>query len=253
MVRWKEIIKDGLSLASSPFFPRRNAARILVYHSIGTEIKNDKFGLSIDLETFKAHVHAVAGSSGIVSAEDAAFIESTSTKIAITFDDGFRDNIAALEFLADRCIPSTVFITTDFIGRKSYLDQNELMYIAKLPYCRIGAHGKTHSPLASLDKSQQREELTVSKDILEQILNCKVDLLAYPHGSYNSITKKLAAEIGYSAAFTTKPCSISGMKSDRFAISRFTIGGHYSPEKVVRYSTGYYDFLGYLSHLNLLR
>ncbi len=61
--------------------------------------------------------------------------------LAITFDDGFRDNLTvALPLLEKYNLPATVFVTADFIGKENYLSTEELQTLASHPLITIGSH-----------------------------------------------------------------------------------------------------------------
>lgn len=69
----------------------------------------------------------------------------------------------------------------------------------------VGSHTCGHQILSHLTPARQAQELTISKHILEEHLNTRIDALAYPVGdraSYNEDTLVAAAAAGYRLAFT---------------------------------------------------
>lgn len=69
----------------------------------------------------------------------------------------------------------------------------------------IGGHTDSHKILAGLPEAQQRDELTRSKQLLEEKLGRPITTLAYPEGgraSFSARTKQLAREAGYALAFS---------------------------------------------------
>ncbi len=86
----------------------------------------------------------------------------------------------------------------------------------------IGAHSSTHAALALHDKDYQEKELISNKVFLEKILNKKVEMLAYPYGSFNADTISAAMDAGYTAAFTTDEESVSN-KTHSYRIGRFQV------------------------------
>lgn len=69
----------------------------------------------------------------------------------------------------------------------------------------IGSHAHTHRILSKLSIEEQREELTVSKRLLESKLGAPTRSIAYPVGSYadfNIETKQLARECGFKLGFS---------------------------------------------------
>ncbi len=71
----------------------------------------------------------------------------------------------------------------------------------------IGAHTVSHPILARLDDAAARSEIGRGRDHLEQLLQERVSLFAYPNGKpgedYTARTATLARELGFDAAFTT--------------------------------------------------
>ena len=69
----------------------------------------------------------------------------------------------------------------------------------------IGLHTHTHRILSKLPRSEQHQELSLCKSILERELGVEPLFLAYPVGSehaFNSDTQAVAEEIGLKAAFS---------------------------------------------------
>jgi peptidoglycan/xylan/chitin deacetylase (PgdA/CDA1 family) len=58
--------------------------------------------------------------------------------------------------------------------------------------------------LGELSPSEVFSDLQHSKDWLEQVIQRPVTTLSYPHGSYNSDVLRIAAEIGFKYAATSK-------------------------------------------------
>ncbi len=100
------------------------------------------------------------------------------------------------------------------IEQMKILAENELF--------TIEAHSSTHAALAFHDKSFQDKELISNKNYLEKILNKKIDMLAYPYGSYNTDTIKAATGAGFEFAFTTDEESVSN-KTEIHRVGRFQV------------------------------
>ncbi|MDD3945494.1 MAG: polysaccharide deacetylase family protein [Bacteroidales bacterium] len=129
----------------------------------------------------------------------------------ITFDD-IPDNVYknAYLILKSKGIPFTIFITTNFIGKNGYISETELLEMSKDPLCCVGAHTMTHPMLRKVSNSVQ--EMTESKQILEELIGKEVKYMAYPYGRRTSVSVKIEKEaetIGYTAAFGTIGVPIS--------------------------------------------
>jgi peptidoglycan/xylan/chitin deacetylase (PgdA/CDA1 family) len=98
----------------------------------------------------------------------------------------------------------------DRAGRDAYrsLTREELQELAASPWVTIGAHGVTHTPLAVLDELGQSQEISLSKQVLEDMLNRKIDFFSYPfggHRQYDATTRRLCRVAGFRHAVTTLP------------------------------------------------
>ena len=102
------------------------------------------------------------------------------------------------------------------------LTQAEISALAQGEFIEIGAHTITHPFLTTLPVSAQREEITSSKALLEEILGHQVKSFAYPHGNFNAETKTIVQEAGFTCACSTVAKSVR-KNSDRFALSRVVV------------------------------
>ena len=134
--------------------------------------------------------------------------------IAITLDDGYRDNFSvALPLFRRLQVPFCVYVTTGFIdnqlpmwwypGEHLGISTEELKALAADPLCTIGAHTVSHPHLDTLDRDAQRKEILTSRKRLEELLQKPVRHFSYPHGAYNSQTVNICSEAGFLSAVTT--------------------------------------------------
>lgn len=90
---------------------------------------------------------------------------------------------------------------------------------------QIGAHTVSHPILARLSTEQVRDEIGQSKQFLEQLLNERVGLFAYPNGKpgvdYQVDSVAVARELGFDAAVSTH-WGAARSATDLFQIPRFT-------------------------------
>jgi peptidoglycan/xylan/chitin deacetylase (PgdA/CDA1 family) len=87
----------------------------------------------------------------------------------------------------------------------------------------IGSHGHTHTVLATLDPEAQKQELEISKSILERQIGRPIVSVAYPVGGrehFTMETERAAEESGYRAAFSFATGTNSWSAMNRFAIGR---------------------------------
>ena len=95
----------------------------------------------------------------------------------------------------------------------------------RLAGMQIGAHTVSHPILARLTDEQARQEISGSKNFLEQLLGERVGLFAYPNGKpgedYKPQTVDVVRSLGFNAAVSTQ-WGTSSKADDMFQIRRFT-------------------------------
>lgn len=249
--------KRGISCCISDILSRvslsntfRTGFRILTYHAVGTDLKDNRTDIySITPELFHHHMSILKQLQGIslVSFEDGNGYGDT-LEAAITFDDGYKDNLyAAAPILNELEIPFTVFITTKFIkyGVPEYLNKAELNELASLPGASIGAHGDNHLALASLDQSEIEHELEDSKHYLEDVLGKPIQTMSYPHGSLNYDVRRAVENAGYIRA-ACNHWGINDAYNDRLLLYRTMIHAQDSERTFIQKLKGYWDWYGSL-------
>jgi len=179
--------------------PPRPGLRILMYHSVGSSVYGDKHALhTISEKRFCEHLDILAGMSTLPLLPFCN--RQNGLNIAITFDDGYADNLhIAAPLLAGRGIPFTVFVTTDFIrnNEPGFLSPGELKQLAQMPGVIIGSHGRTHCHLTGCSDNQLAAELFDSRHYLEDLIGMPVTALAYPYGSSDRRVRDAACSAGY--------------------------------------------------------
>lgn len=143
-----------------------------------------------------------------------------SKAIAVTFDDGYRDNYEnAFPILKNYNIPATVFLTTGFIGTgeiprwdKEYYKNDKALMLSWEQVQEMsdngiffGSHTVTHPFLTRISRKQAQKEIRQSMDIIEQQIGKPITTFAYPSGNFNSEIKEIVKDAGYTAAVSTIP------------------------------------------------
>jgi peptidoglycan/xylan/chitin deacetylase (PgdA/CDA1 family) len=114
----KTIRRRGLQLAAR----WRPSALVLGYHRV-TEDGRDPFGLAVSKAHFEGHMEQLArrGVASRLAAVVGALSDGRPAEggVAITFDDGYVDNLEIARPVLDRLgLPYTVFVTTGRLGRR---------------------------------------------------------------------------------------------------------------------------------------
>jgi len=193
---------------------------ILVYHSISAPAEPLPSAVDISPELFERHLHWLSRWREVVPLTETLRQGRNARRTAITFDDGFRDNLtAALPLLEKFDLPITLFVSAGFVDQPGYLTKADLRALAQHQLVTIGAHGFWHRHFNRLPVKEARSELIESRRFLQDIIGRQVDLLAWPFGECNEGLEVLAAECGYRAAW-----SVWKGSNDRFSRWRVPLG-----------------------------
>ena len=201
--------------------------RILMYHSLGTKVKNDIYGIySIEKKLFESQMNYLSQNytNSLTSIKNFAVNKNS---ISITFDDGFADVLEdAAPIMSKLNIPFTVFVSPKLvIERNEYLSIIQLKELSKLDICTIGAHGYSHEPLTNLSLDNIKNEIYNSKQWLEDTIGKNVFFMSYPHGVVNNFIKNEVKNVGFISASSSKP-GVNTLNSDPFELRRTPILSH---------------------------
>lgn len=207
----KRLLKQSARLAARVFPPTPNAIRILTYHSIGYRAHE----MNVRPEDFRAQMEWLAEQQCVIPLAEAA---QGRPGIALTFDDGYLDNLKnAAPILTRLNLPATVFMTAGRAGQEllphsplsedtRLMDWAELAELSGMGF-EIGSHTLSHRRLSRLPEDEQRVEIFESKRLIEEKLGQPVQAFAYPFGSaldYSPATVRLVREAGYACAVSNR-------------------------------------------------
>jgi peptidoglycan/xylan/chitin deacetylase (PgdA/CDA1 family) len=88
-------------------------------------------------------------------------------------------------------------------GADRFMTWADVSQIARSSFVTIGCHGKTHSPLTTLDDDDTERELIVSRSAIAAATSRPVTAVAYPNGDFSDRVVDIALAAGYSVGFTT--------------------------------------------------
>lgn len=180
---------------------------VLAYHRVGYTTDNftvtpERF--AEDLQTLQYYGYNAISLEQMQSFLDDRDIEMPEKPILITFDDGYLDNFEnAYPILKEHGMVAAFFIITERLWVKDRLNPERIVEMAQ-GGMSFGSHTVTHRRLGELPWDEIREELAISKAVLESVLGKKVTAIAYPQGSYSENVVILAQNLGYTTGFTVR-------------------------------------------------
>lgn len=218
---------------SIPLSDRHDA--VVMYHSVTDEPPlMESFQnvtprrLQRDLEYLNSHFELVSLS------EIARSTQPESTRVALTFDDGFA-NFATdvVPLLREYGAPATVFVNPSFVGDAAALvrrrhglprvDPETMLRDDQLSdlvddLVSVGNHTSTHADLRSLNRHEQRREILGGKQVLEATYGIDVTAFSYPYGSYDESAVSIVRD-SHDVAVTTEE-GIVGPDADPIRLPR---------------------------------
>jgi peptidoglycan/xylan/chitin deacetylase (PgdA/CDA1 family) len=159
---------------------------------------------------------------------------STEESVAITFDDGYRDNYTnALPLLLEHGYAATIFLVAGCIGQTSRWRKGSLAAAPMLTWAQVremadlgihfGSHTVTHLHLSQLDIDAARRELSTSRQQIQERIGHPVRSMAYPYGALDSPIRGLVQQCGYRLACTYRPGYVGPAGPDPLVLQRIGI------------------------------
>ena len=162
--------RSSLGRTVFPYVKRRRSrsVQILAYHRINDE--HDPFFPATPTKVFARQMEYLASHLSVYPLAD--LIESLQRRdvpenaVAITFDDGYRDNyLNAFPILRQLSLPATIFLATDAIGSRRVLWHDRVFSAfreTRAPFLEDAQRNLGRYPLATLD-----EKLVAQTEVLK--------------------------------------------------------------------------------------
>jgi peptidoglycan/xylan/chitin deacetylase (PgdA/CDA1 family) len=201
---------------------------VLVYHSVRNDAIAGYERWTISERLFDDHVRAIADSGRdsltVPELADALHGRSVWPKrpVVLTFDDGWDDTLRAVERLAAHDLKSTVYVTSDLVGRRAMLGTSGVEALAEVPGVEVGAHSVRHVRLDEISRDEAVWQIVESRARIAALTGRAVHSFAYPHGAHDARVREAVVAAGYTSAAAVKD-ALSHRADDPFAISRWTV------------------------------
>jgi peptidoglycan/xylan/chitin deacetylase (PgdA/CDA1 family) len=188
----------------------KNRALVLMYHRV---LHDQEIPASIDpgmyvsRSAFDRHLHYLADHHDVINLDDllewmTGRRQYSRPPCVITFDDGWADNYhVAFPLLRHYRLPATIFLVTDKIGTTDTVTWPQIheMDAAGISF---GSHTATHPVLTAIDDAAVLDELTRSKQRIEQEFDRPCRWFCYPKGQFDQRSLGAARAL-YTGAVST--------------------------------------------------
>jgi peptidoglycan/xylan/chitin deacetylase (PgdA/CDA1 family) len=146
-----------------------------------------------------------------------------SKPVLLTVDDGYVDDVKTiLPILQEHHFPATFYIISGRFHEPGFLNSTEVRRLDSAGM-DIGAHTRTHVPLAAIPTSQLEGQILGSRQDLERVLGHPVQWFAYPFGSFDSTVIAEVRKAGFVLAVTTNSGTSESTKAP-LSLPRIHIG-----------------------------
>ncbi len=218
--------------------------RILMYHMISRQRPKAAFNkLRVDPAEFERQLK-------LLRKEGWSFLfmsqlgQTTQTKtVALTFDDGYRDNFLAAHALLEKYdAKATLYLVVDRHDRDwstskklhhadgelktepKLLDKDVLIMLQSGRW-ELGGHTITHAHLNALDSRQSNVEIRDGKRMLEDQFLVSAPTFAYPFGIYSDHHVQQVEDAEYQYAVTTEQGITTRIEKDNLELKRVKVSG----------------------------
>ncbi|MGX6443962.1 polysaccharide deacetylase family protein [Neobacillus sp. K501] len=227
----KKVIKFFVCLlilmVPSQAFAQRKVP-ILVYHFIDEYKGLGSKELYVTPENFEKQMRYLREHGfTLLTFERWQDIDKVNKPIFITFDDGYKNNLNAFAIFkklkTERFQPTgTIFVISDFIGRKIRLSESDIKKLVDSGLISIQSHTATHPDLTKINHYDY--ELKESKAKIQKITGKPVIALSYPYGTWNDkVVEETKKSYLYGLTTTPEAFSKKGIKDELYLLPRIYV------------------------------
>ena len=185
---------------------------------------------NIQMNIFKEHINIIKNSGfeflnpNLIP--NIFFEEKLEKKFLLTIDDGYDSFYEhAWPYLRENQIPFLIFISTEAVGKKGYMNWEEIKEIEKYDFVTIGNHSHSHDYLVNYSFEEFKTDIKTSIEIFDNNLGYNPIFFSYPFGEWNSKQKNFIAEY-FDFAFGQNS-GVIDLNKDKYELPRFPINEKY--------------------------
>lgn len=200
--------------------PKQKGIAVLMYHNIGKVPHEGDKSLWVSQDKFEKQInYLIKNGYTFLGFSDLTEKLLPEKSVLITFDDGYKNNLSAIEFLIINKIKSNMFLVYNAIGKKNYwdinsnrvnveekLDLDTLKNLKASGLVEFGAHTMDHKNLTEIRPDEIKTQVIESKRNLEKTFETEMNCFAYPYGAgaFDDKIKKIVEDTGFVFNFSVK-------------------------------------------------
>lgn len=203
------------NLRKTWYLPKRKGLVAFMYHHVGLldDPQEEQYPFTVRPDMLERQILFLKANGytpiSLKDLEQASRAEKSSIQkpVMLTFDDGYRDNYDNLfPLLKKYNLPALIFLITDRIGSPEYLTWEQIYEMQQSGLVSFGSHSCSHRRLRSLSDEEIVQELTRSKQVLEEKLGLEITAFCYPYGAggFDKRVRPQVFKAGYLFDFSTK-------------------------------------------------
>ncbi len=209
------------------YFANEKGIVSIMYHRFN-ESKYPSTNIQMDI--FKKHIKSINESGykflNPIVIPDIFFKEKLEKKFLLTIDDGYESFYNhAWPYLKDNKIPFLIFISTEAVGKKGYMNWEQIKLIEKYDFVSIGNHSHSHDYLINFSFDEFEKDIKKSIEIFKNNLGYNPIFFSYPFGEWNLAQKEFISQ-HFDFAFG-QHSGVIDLTKDQYELPRFPINEKY--------------------------
>lgn len=211
------------AVCSKPeFIAGQKCAMVLCYHTVTDS--ESAYLYNATRTQFEEHVRLVVEGNK----------RRATAQMTVTFDDGHASAyLRAAPVLQRYSVPAIFFVTAGWIGvDDSAMTWEHLRELVRQGH-NVQAHGWSHRLLTHCSDLELEDELTRSKETLENRLGVRVDALSFPGGRWNRRVLEACARAGYEHAYCSEPWIVPHLRGGVMLHGRLMVRRTMNPSQLL--------------------
>jgi len=151
-------------------------------------------------------------------------------EILLTIDDAFESfYLEAWPYLKQNKIPFILFVSTEPVGKKGYMNWDQIREVESNNFAFIGHHSHTHGYLVNKTNDQFISDIEEANKVFLKELGYVPSLFSYPFGEYSKFMRNYVSQ-KFKFAFG-QHSGVIDINKDKFELPRFPINENYGELK----------------------